>query len=163
MPLMPALKLKDAMLIYLLMWCTFNPMANFQPPSKSPIGTRKVLKSGYVRIRIDHPDISKRWPHEHRVVWEAAYGPLPPGACVHHINHDRADNRLENLELCPTRADHYRHHTDVLEAARASRSPDWRQRIAEKKRRLSMKPKERKRLSIIGRIGAMKRWHGETA
>lgn len=37
--------------------------------------------------------------YEHRHVWEQANGPIPAGHHVHHINHDRADNRLANLEL----------------------------------------------------------------
>ena len=47
---------------------------------------------------------------EHRAIWEAANGPIPPGLVVHHRNGDRLDNRLENLELM-TRAEHTRHHS----------------------------------------------------
>lgn len=35
----------------------------------------------------------------HRVVWEAFNGPIPARLEVNHKNLDRADNRLENLEL----------------------------------------------------------------
>lgn len=35
----------------------------------------------------------------HRVVWEAFNGPIPTGLQINHINEDKTDNRLENLEL----------------------------------------------------------------
>lgn len=44
----------------------------------------------------------------HRVVWIAANGPLPAGLEINHMNSDRADNRLANLELV-TRAQNLAH------------------------------------------------------
>ena len=35
----------------------------------------------------------------HQTVWSAAHGPIPPGYHVHHRDEDRANNRLDNLEL----------------------------------------------------------------
>jgi hypothetical protein len=35
----------------------------------------------------------------HRVVWETFKGPIPEGFVVDHINDDKSDNRLENLQL----------------------------------------------------------------
>lgn len=35
----------------------------------------------------------------HRLVWEAFNGPIPEGMQVNHINEDKTDNRLENLNL----------------------------------------------------------------
>lgn len=35
----------------------------------------------------------------HRLVWETFKGPVPKGMQVNHINEDKTDNRLENLNL----------------------------------------------------------------
>ena len=53
--------------------------------------------------------VNRRQVREHRKVWEAAHGPLPEGAILHHKNGDKLDNRLENLEIT-TRQEHPRTH-----------------------------------------------------
>lgn len=67
---------------------------------------RITHSTGYVIVRIGPGD----WRYEHRVIWERAHGPIPPGYHVHHINGVRDDNRLENLELV-NGARHNREHT----------------------------------------------------
>lgn len=50
---------------------------------------------------------------EHRLVWERAYGEIPRGYSIHHINEDKTDNRLENLEMVSHQA-HSVHHNPVV-------------------------------------------------
>lgn len=47
----------------------------------------------------------------HRYVYEQVHGPIPEGFVVHHRNHNKLDNRIENLEAM-SRLEHSRHHND---------------------------------------------------
>lgn len=49
----------------------------------------------------------------HRVMWEAFNGPIPRGMQINHLNGDRTDNRLDNLELC-TPSENMHHMKHVL-------------------------------------------------
>ena len=44
-------------------------------------------------------EINGRRFYRSRVVWERHHGPIPSGHEIHHVNGDRGDDRLENLEL----------------------------------------------------------------
>lgn len=59
-----------------------------RPPSEArnyqPIGAARISKDGYLERKVtdDHPIPARRWVAEHRLIWEAAHGPIPDGCIV---------------------------------------------------------------------------------
>lgn len=65
-----------------------------------PIGAERISKDGYRQRKInDDLPIYKRWRAVHILLWEAEHGPLPAGHALAFRNGDKADMRLDNLEL----------------------------------------------------------------
>jgi uncharacterized protein YbdZ (MbtH family) len=54
---------------------------------------KTITKTGYVMLSSNE--------FEHRAVWKQHKGKIPKGYEIHHINHNRQDNRIENLALLP--------------------------------------------------------------
>ena len=57
-------------------------------------------KSGYMMTRVPRAgDKERDYVLAHRAVWESFHGQIPPNIEVDHINDNKADNRLDNLQL----------------------------------------------------------------
>jgi len=53
-----------------------------------------INNKGYYNVK--HEGITKKW---HRLVYEHFNGTIPKGKQIDHINNNRKDNRIENLQL----------------------------------------------------------------
>jgi hypothetical protein len=83
-------------------YCSRRCFQEDQPIGQGPLnprwkGGREIDRDGYVRLwrTKEHPRVL-----EHRLVMEQHLGrSLRKGETVHHINGDKQDNRIENLQL----------------------------------------------------------------
>lgn len=97
-------------------------------------GGQTTDKSGYILVQHPtHPAANHAgYVREHRLVMETHLGRyLEPQERVHHINGDTGDNRIENLQLFASNAEH-------LAATLKGRVPNWsedgRRRIFQRKK-----------------------------
>lgn len=88
----------------------WNILNNWIPPVNSGKnhyrwkGGRKILKGGYIGIYISN---KQSYVPEHRLVMEKHIGrKLKRKEIVHHINHNKQDNRIENLKLYESSGKH---------------------------------------------------------
>ena len=92
-------------------------------------GGAKITCSGYRQIlRPDHPRAdSNGYVMEHVWIWEQTTGvSVPANCCIHHINGDKTDNRIQNLCMMHRTAHTQLHHTG------AKRSAETRKKISER-------------------------------
>ena len=73
-----------------------------RPPKWRPVGSERINVDGYVEVKVSNQP--PKWGLKHRIVWEQAYGPIPPGCNIQFKNHVTTDCRLENLYLITRQA-----------------------------------------------------------
>lgn len=68
-----------------------------QSINHKPIGSERIdAKDGYVLIKTEEPNVYRL---KHRVVWEAAHGPVPQGHVLTFIDGDKLNLDISNLRL----------------------------------------------------------------
>ena len=72
---------------------------------KTTLQRNKPTKSGYIRMRRNG---ERRF--EHVFVWESFFGEIPEGCQIHHIDGDKTNNDIGNLQLV-TALEHKRIHS----------------------------------------------------
>ena len=90
----------------------------YGPRASNWRGGRQVLQNGYVLVTLSPDDPYRvmgstkrhRAVYEHRIVMARSLGRcLESWEEVHHINHDKQNNRIENLELTDRRTHAFNH------------------------------------------------------
>jgi hypothetical protein len=83
-----------------------QPSCNTVPVGTVSVRTFTRTKDQRAFVKVAEPNV---WRLRAHVVWEAANGPLPRGACVHHKDRDKLNDDLGNLEVL-TVAEHLAEH-----------------------------------------------------
>lgn len=97
-----------------------SPQTEFRAGVKSvkwiPAGSMTIrLDKGsktprrWIKFKDDFLGGQKNWMEYAKWIWIQAHGAIQKGLCVHHVNNDSLDDRLENLMLV-TRSEHPRLH-----------------------------------------------------
>ncbi len=82
-----------------------------RPHTWVPVGSERFSKEGIRQRKVTDTGPSRRdWKSVHSLLWEEHYGPVPKGHIVVFRNGDRADIRIDNLELI-TREENMRRNT----------------------------------------------------
>lgn len=114
----------------------------------APIGSHRVSKDGYLERKVtdDHPVPARRWTAVHRLVWEAAHGPIPAG----HIVRFKAGMKTTVLEEvtpdrleCITRGEHAKRNHPRSHSPELARLVQIKGAITRQVNRISREAQER--------------------
>ena len=85
----------------------FPPPARKAQPGKH--GPPVAWRARWYGLQRDNYYRNAKGPLLHRAVWVAHHGTIPDGHHIHHMDHDRSNNHIDNLE-CLTPVEHERKH-----------------------------------------------------
>lgn len=96
--------------------------------TRGPIGYRN--SAGYIHLAMsDGPKVTRI--SAHRVIWEYVHGPITdPKLQINHLNGDKTDNRIANLELVDARTN-VRHALTTGLAHPARGEHHWRTKLTD--------------------------------
>lgn len=66
------------------------------PKNLKPIGSERITKDGYIKIKVDNPDV---WKLKHRVAWEKEHGKIPSNHAIIFLDGDKTNCNIENLKM----------------------------------------------------------------
>lgn len=69
-----------------------------KPENTKPIG-HEYIKDGYVMVKTEETPYGSNYKPKHRVLWEAANGPVPEGCILMFLDANKQNCALENIEL----------------------------------------------------------------
>jgi RNase adaptor protein for sRNA GlmZ degradation len=73
----------------------------------------KIVR-GYRWVRRKHPNAKNGWVQEHRIIMEKHLERLlTKDECVHHIDCNKLNNKIDNLMLFPNQKEHMKFHTKI--------------------------------------------------
>ena len=89
----------------------------------APGGEKKLTENqdGYLRVKLCKDGIDRRFM-VHRVVYEAFVGGIPDGREINHIDENKKNNRLCNLEVV-THVENVRHGTGIERMKNGHKKP----------------------------------------
>lgn len=68
-------------------------------PNRREIGDERISKDGYIYVKVADGQKNSNWKQKHWIVWEAANGPIPPGANVVFRDGNKQNVDLSNLQM----------------------------------------------------------------